>query len=519
MRAHLSLLVAWCALVAACGSTASPAADQGVESSRPADLRAADARPSLSIALKPAKLVVRQGRSATVAVTLTRTAWSGSVTISAQGLPAGVTAPPVTISADQASLVLSATAQAELKLATATVGASGGGLDASAALVVDVRRPEGADTTFGAAGSVRFEIPQQLDPYVLAIQPDGKILVSALTSVTQPLYKVTFVVYRFLSSGAPDTSFGASGAAVVGDPGMTGLAPMALQGDGKIVAAYMSSKQVAVRRLQGDGAADASFGVQGLVTIALDGSDAPFGVALQPDGKIVVVGQTRPSPLASSATLFILRLLPDGQLDSTFGTGGKVKHLLNAPWAVGEGVLVDGGAIYVRGSVDTTNQQQIIARFTASGTLDPSFGTSGVLVRSGRIVSLHAAPAGVTFVGSASSPYVARLTGAGALDPTFGKSGVADAPAATGVRYADLAIEPVERILWGRSRDGAQGSLELVALSAAGELEQGFGGGGALALGFTEQVQIRTIARAPDGRIVALGRATATSLVLARFYP
>lgn len=522
MKAPLLLLVC-CGLTGwGCGSSApaadlGPAHEQGIDAGRP-DLPA-----SLSIALQPARLVLRQGSSVAVAIAVNRTGWSGPVALSANGLPTGVTAPPVATDGDSASLLVAAENQAATGLASATVVASGGGTEVSAALVVDIRRPEAVDSSFGSGGSVRFEIAQKLFPDRLVLQPDGKILVSADVELLQAgdPSPAGNVVYRFLSSGALDTSFGQNGVSVIGSSQQMLSAPIAIQPDGGIVGVYICNPpQLCLRRLQPNGVADASFGAQGLVKTSLEGNESTGDVAVQPDGKIVVVGTTHQT-LSAPASLFILRYLPDGQLDSGFANGGKVIHSFADQLISIQRMILEGGAIYIQGRAFKAGA--FIARFTGSGALDTGFGDAGMSTGWERIESFRATPTGIVVSGrrsdSSEEQHLAWLTSAGAVDPSVGDGGILAVAAPAQTAFAGLVVEPVGRLILGRGVSEGNGTLELVAFSGKGEPEQSFGGGGALALKLDRQASILAIARADDGRIVVLAQASPSALFLGRFYP
>ena len=98
---------------------------------------------------------------------------------------------------------------------------------------------------------------------------------------------------------------------------------VAIQPDGRIVAAGYAALggefQIAVARYLTDGTLDATFGGAGIVTVAYgNNSDDAVGMALQPDGKIVVAGA------AQQIRYVLFRFASDGSLDPDFGTVGKV---------------------------------------------------------------------------------------------------------------------------------------------------------------------------------------------------
>jgi uncharacterized delta-60 repeat protein len=143
----------------------------------------------------------------------------------------------------------------------------------------------------------------------LAIQPDGK-----LVTVGRSSGAADFVLARYDGNGALDATFGTGGLVATDFPDASGSGSgVALQVDGKIIAigrynAGMSTgDDFAVARYDTSGALDPTFGGgSGFVTTDVAASaDDPRGVAIQPDGRILVVGQTV-SGLASAQSDFVV---------------------------------------------------------------------------------------------------------------------------------------------------------------------------------------------------------------------
>src|SRR5262249_36397337 len=146
-----------------------------------------------------------------------------------------------------------------------------------------------------------------------------------------------FALLRLNPGGGRDTTFG-SGGAVTTDFGVNATATsVALQTDGKLVAAGSASfgrfTFVALARYNTDGSPDTSFGAgtgslgpAGTVTRSVgpinDGANA---LTIQPNGKIVIAGHTGGSEAAPDVTNFVLaRYNPDGKADPNFGINGQV---------------------------------------------------------------------------------------------------------------------------------------------------------------------------------------------------
>jgi uncharacterized delta-60 repeat protein len=172
---------------------------------------------------------------------------------------------------------------------------------------------------------------------------------------------------RYNSDGTADTVFGTNGQATY--PTVYQLVNsfqpgVALQADGRIVVAGPSNENFGVLRLLVNGQVDPSFGTGGLVTTRFGGIELPKSVAIQADGKIVVAGTTGQLPYVQFA---MARYTADGSLDSSFGHGGKVTtdfgdHMdsANAIVLQADGKIVAAGAT--------------IRNVQPPGGLDSSFG-------------------------------------------------------------------------------------------------------------------------------------------------
>ncbi len=297
------------------------------------------------------------------------------------------------------------------------------------------------DPTFGAAGA------GVITPGAGAvlIQPaDGKILASNNSTVT-----------RYNTNGSSDTSFGSGGTQAT-----IGAVSMALQSDGKIL--LVGSKTL--ERLNGNGLPDTSFGANGMISE----SNYYTQIVVQPNGQIVIAGSN--SQLGGSVpaqpTLDLARYNSDGSLDKSFGNGGFVNT--NMPFqntkVIGKSLLLQANSelIVVADTGDTAPQQWVMAHYNANGSLDTSFGTSGMVITpsagnqignawvNGAVLypSLGTANDGkIAIVGKnawlASGPLLVRFNTNGSLDNTFGNSG----QVALGLNPSGVAFDASERFL------------------------------------------------------------------------
>ena len=186
-------------------------------------------------------------------------------------------------------------------------------------------------------------------------------------------------VTRVGPEGALDASFGTGGSASLPDldPAFAALHfwSLAALADGGLLAAGIrfNSTRMAVIRLLPDGHLDRSFGDGGLATLGLgpNPSSGALAMAVERDGDIVLAGYAHHDPA-------VARLLPDGSPDRSFGSGG-----VSAPHGfVGEATalaLGRGGAILIAGNARRRTgggSEDLLLRFGPDGTLDRSFGTA-----------------------------------------------------------------------------------------------------------------------------------------------
>ncbi|MBA4372884.1 MAG: hypothetical protein C0402_08465 [Thermodesulfovibrio sp.] len=156
----------------------------------------------------------------------------------------------------------------------------------------------------------------------IAIQSDGKLVLCGTVSTVSDSY---LFVLRYNSNGTLDTGFGSSGVVTYPGPGNNTLAAaIAIQSDGKIVVGGSSGdNDVLLLRLNSNGSLDSGFGTAGAV-LATDNSVRVQDIALQANGKIVVVGST--SQVVIHSAFSVWRFNSNGSLDSGFGTGGLVRY-------------------------------------------------------------------------------------------------------------------------------------------------------------------------------------------------
>ena len=176
------------------------------------------------------------------------------------------------------------------------------------------------DPTFGIAGSVYITVSSEQissEAVAIALQPvDGKIVVGSNCN------NGSLMIIRLNLNGSLDSTFGRRLIPIVGS--LTGLAVLS---DGKIIvsghATSFGQTDFVLFRLLSNGPLDTTFSGDGKVVQTVGDFDYSTSLLVQPDEKLVVAGYTRPD--GGTNTSAILRFLPNGDLDPTFGGTGVVK--------------------------------------------------------------------------------------------------------------------------------------------------------------------------------------------------
>lgn len=298
------------------------------------------------------------------------------------------------------------------------------------------------DVSFGDHGLVQTNLFADEDwLFDLAVQPDGKIL-GCGRSRDLVSGALCFALVRYNSDGSLDESFGQQGIVKTTGGATASANAMVLQPDGKIVLAGIgqlgNTQTLMVTRYNANGSLDHTFSGDGKMLYGVNSYGGGVNaMALQQDGSIVLTGRVSINPANLEYGYFVSRLLPNGQIDPFFGTDGAVIDRFTSSTYTSSGgalVLQQDGKILVAGSgVD----HWAMARYHPDGTLDDSFGTGGKLVttfpdKKAGIQSMALQPDGkIVAVGNGglfTAPYnpitvLARYDSTGTLDPTFGTDG------------------------------------------------------------------------------------------------
>jgi len=266
------------------------------------------------------------------------------------------------------------------------------GVNAKAQEVAPQAAAGDLDPAFGSGGKVATDFFGRVDAApAMAVQSDGKIVLAGYS--TNPTGTRLFGLARYNTGGSLDQTFGANGK-VTTDFFHTNAAVngIALQGDGRIIAAGYASQPVAkagrngvfaLARYTTDGSLDLSFGNNGLVTTSVLGNDdLAYAVAVGPDGKIVAAGLTVNQ--AALPNFAVVRYNQDGRLDTTFGNNGKVVNSVADAADFATSALVQpDNKILIAGQTMLSLAgvaRFVVLRYNANGSYDTGFGTNGSVI-------------------------------------------------------------------------------------------------------------------------------------------
>jgi uncharacterized delta-60 repeat protein len=228
------------------------------------------------------------------------------------------------------------------------------------------------DPSFGTGGRVLWACPGVCAVHGVTVQPDGRIVALATNSGD--------FVARFLPDGTFDPSFGTAGVATL--PPSWDLWPTAIAvRDERIFVAgivgTLPATDFAAARLLADGTPDTAFGGDGLATFPLaDTQSFPAGSLVAQEGGAVVLAGGSYSDTASTSRLAV-RFLTDGTPDARFGSGGLANGGVGGAGAaiqLPDGKLLQTGSGFVQGQQDVQ-----LVRYLPDGALDPTFGDAGIL--------------------------------------------------------------------------------------------------------------------------------------------
>jgi len=240
------------------------------------------------------------------------------------------------------------------------------------------------DSSFGNNGIVITDIMNFGDEaYAMALQSDGKIVAGGYAKDYSG--HASFCLVRYNANGSIDSSFSNGGKMVRPLLGDDYIYAVAIQPNGKIVAAGHSNTEVGLLRCNADGSPDNSFGTNGLMHTDFTGDFSGFseanGLILLPSGKIVVGGSIR-YDFYSTVDFLLIRYNSNGTVDSSFASGGRAITDFNNTNDYVNAIALDNNANIVATGISFTTSKGdfALARFNSNGFPDIGFGNNGRVV-------------------------------------------------------------------------------------------------------------------------------------------
>ena len=380
------------------------------------------------------------------------------------------------------------------------------------------------DPTFGTNGIVTTA---NTGANAAALQNDGKIVVAGSISTSQNPRQPGIMRYNI--DGTLDPNFGSGGRVIV--PATVEVGPafaVAIQSDGKILAATSNNLRVGVFRFNANGTPDRTFGSNGVATISpnvLDeGSLLVGGIVVQSDGKILVAASDE-----GTAAQTFGRLLPNGQPDSTFGTNGV------APLVTGAQTLAlqPSGQILV---LSFFGAGGTAVRYTTNGSLDTTFSGAGqapgfgsgsqgglaVINSTSKFIVTGSLIKSLTFQDSVSGFLLVRYMSDGVIDSSFGRKGIIVTPFPGNMISSALSVAIQANgdiVAAGETATTASGPSDfaLARYTANGTLDTTFGNAGLVSTAFGNSIaSVNTVLIQTDGKILAVGNSD-NGTTLARY--
>ena len=377
------------------------------------------------------------------------------------------------------------------------------------------------DETFGGDGTVEGPVDDEptILPVDVAVGPQDVIVATGHRTVV-----------RYLADGSVDTSFGGGDGEIETD--FTDIYGVAVQGDGRIVVVGHKDNAFRVARYTTGGQLDTSFSGDGITSRGFGGQggfDAAYGVAIQPDGKIVVVGGGTTARRPADTGIAIVRYNANGTIDTSFDNDGySVEQLSIAhDWANDVDIAPDG-KIVVSG---ISGMDGRVLRYNRNGSLDTTFSGDGVTSVPFLANSVDTQSDGRVVVGGVAresmadfGDRVARFTTAGVLDPTFGTGGVVadlfEIDDGYSSDVSDVLVLPGGDIMVAgsnedRSNDSAFGVV--TRLNPDGSIDEQFDSDRDYEIAFGSRGHAHALALQGTGNTIVAGDSELIRLELARY--
>lgn len=365
------------------------------------------------------------------------------------------------------------------QLNTITVQADGKIIGAGFTIINNVQKalvvrytPTGLlDAAFGSSGIQTLMVGDIPVIYAVSVDNSNNIIVAGSTLVDKVSY---IVLARYLSNGSPDTTFGTNGVVLSSFEYGCSCYAMVIESDNKITVTGSILKDddvwIPLVRYNSNGTLDESFGTNGLSIVELEDCAVAYSIVKQ-DEKYIVAG-------FAEGQSFVVRVNPDGNMDTSFGINGATKievggssFLKSVDFQSTKNIVVAG---YSEG-------QCLIARLTSDGSLDMSFGSSGIMLNSFGTYNILLdmvvdSNDRINAVGlSDDTAILTRYLSNGELDSSFGNSGLASVICGYVGNANAIKIQSDGKILGAGFTDN---NALVVRLNSAGLFDTSFGANG-----------------------------------------
>ena len=301
------------------------------------------------------------------------------------------------------------------------------------------------DAAFGVAGKVTTNLDLFTEQITaVTVAPGGKVVAGGFVGGHA-------LVARYTADGSLDTTFNGTGWATSGEVINYPVRALAVQPDGKVLAAGAASRgsgipgsDALLMRFTAGGTLDTTFSDDGIVRIrTAELHHEVRALVVQDDGRIVFAVETDNGPIS------VGRLLAGGAPDTSWGPGGLRTYATGIATPVVDDLLLDdNGRAIVASRVGTTNQVALLRLLPTNGDIDATFGAGGVLSvptpATGSLSSskLTRTPTGWAVAairsGTGGAGVVVKLTPDYALDSEFNGTGSAALPAPAGATFATM---------------------------------------------------------------------------------
>lgn len=316
------------------------------------------------------------------------------------------------------------------------------------------------DTSFGDNGKIISTQKKHPQFTGIALQSDEKIIVAGTANLSG--FYNQAVLYRFTTNGIPDSTFGDNGFAFlsISQKNIDSRTPaIAIQNDDKMIIAGNAGDESFIARFTADGKRDSSFSGNGVHLVSLGKISKFSSLALQSNGKIIVVGSAGQN---NKSKLAVVRFETNGRFDESFGNKGQL--LVESPvYTEGSAVKIypDGKIILAANTITNGKRSVAVVRVKTNGTIDSSFANNGwafieynqslyasslALDADGKIVI--AGSAAIDATGSKQLFAVVRLKPNGIPDNIFGNKGIVTTDFLPhNASASDVIIQPDKNIL------------------------------------------------------------------------